>query len=111
MECAVPSILFSDQKWFIQNQAVISHLKQKYYPLFPIYDYLHRLLSVYSWSMLYQYFQAIDRDHSGYITMGELGKLGNKMNQEKTVALMEKLDTNGDGKITLSEFRELFTHA
>merc|ERR1712106_541338 len=55
-------------------------------------------------------FKAIDRDHSGYITIGELGKLGNKMNQEKTVALMEKLDTNGDGKITLSEFRELFKH-
>ena len=57
-----------------------------------------------------QCFQAIDRDHSGYITLGELRKLGNKMDQEKTEALMEKLDTNGDGKITLTEFRELFKH-
>ena len=54
--------------------------------------------------------QAIDHDHSGYITAGELSKLGDKMNREKTVALMGKLDTNGDGKITLTEFRELFKH-
>eukprot|EP00090_Calanus_glacialis_P022286 TRINITY_DN34406_c0_g1_i1.p1 TRINITY_DN34406_c0_g1~~TRINITY_DN34406_c0_g1_i1.p1 ORF type:complete len:157 (-),score=73.99 TRINITY_DN34406_c0_g1_i1:128-598(-) len=55
-------------------------------------------------------FKAIDRDHSGYITAGELSKLGDKMNQKKTEALMGKLDTNGDGKITLTEFRELFKH-
>ena len=30
------------------------------------------------------------------------------MDVVKTEALMEKLDRDGDGKITLSEFRELF---
>jgi len=55
-------------------------------------------------------FKAIDRDNSGYITMAELGKLGTKMNQKKTEALMAKLDADGDGKITLEEFRELFKH-
>ena len=54
-------------------------------------------------------FQAIDKDGSGYITVGELGKLGN-MDTAKTEALMEKLDRDRDGKITLSEFRELFKH-
>ena len=64
--------------------------------------------------------------------MAELGKLGTKMNQvidrnyhisqrvfmlsikksfqKKTEALMAKLDADGDGKITLEEFRELFKH-
>merc|ERR1712113_1056064 len=55
-------------------------------------------------------FKAIDRDNSGFITMAELGKLGTKMNQKKTEALMAKLDADGDGKITLEEFRELFKH-
>ena len=67
--------------------------------------------------------QAIDRDNSGYITAAELSKLGTKMNQvrchfnscltvsnfqAKTEALMNKLDQDGDGNITLDEFRELF---
>ena len=39
--------------------------------------------------------------------MGELKNLGN-MSMVRTEALMDKLDTDGDGKITLSEFRELF---
>ena len=64
------------------------------------------MLQVFNLKLL----QAIDRDHSGYITAGELSRLGSKMDQEKTEALMEKLDADGDGKITLSEFRTLFKH-
>ncbi|XP_023349870.1 troponin C, skeletal muscle [Eurytemora carolleeae] len=53
-------------------------------------------------------FKAIDRDNSGYIDAGELGKLGAKMNKDQRDALMTKLDKDGDGKITLDEFRTLF---
>ena len=36
--------------------------------------------------------QAVDKDNSGYITVGELGMLGGgKLNQTKTEALMRKL--------------------
>ena len=44
-----------------------------------------------------------------YIDVRSSSQLGgNKMDQGKTEALMDKLDTDGDGKITLAEFRELF---
>ena len=51
----------------------------------------------------------MDRDNSGYITVGELSMLGGgKLDQEKRTALMDKLDTDGDGRISLTEFRKLF---
>ena len=54
-------------------------------------------------------FQAVDRDNSGYITVGELGMLGGgKLGNTKTEALMDKLDTDKDGRISLEEFRKLF---
>ena len=53
-------------------------------------------------------FQAIDKDNSGSIDSSELSKLGGNMSKEKLEALMSKLDTDGDGKITLEEFRGLF---
>ena len=53
--------------------------------------------------------QAVDKDNSGYITVGELGMLGGgKLDHTKTEALMDKLDTDKDGRISLEEFRKLF---
>ena len=34
--------------------------------------------------------------------------MGGKMSKKKLAALMNKLDKDGDGKITLEEFRGLF---
>ena len=53
--------------------------------------------------------QAVDKDNSGYITVGELGMLGGgKLDQTKAEALMDRLDTDKDGRISLPEFRKLF---
>ena len=40
--------------------------------------------------------------------MAELGQLSATMSKKKCEALMKKLDADGDGKITLEEFRALF---
>jgi len=54
-------------------------------------------------------FKAVDKDNSGYISVGELGMLGGgKLDHTKTEALMDKLDTDKDGRISLDEFRKLF---
>ena len=53
-------------------------------------------------------FQSIDKDGSGYIDPSELTKLTGNMTKKQLDNLMKKLDTDGDGQITLSEFRLLF---
>ena len=53
-------------------------------------------------------FQSIDKDNSGSIDPSELSKLTGNVSQKQVDALMKKLDKNGDGKITLEEFRGLF---
>ena len=74
-----------------------------------------KCVRVESWVVLpvqYKYdisVQAVDKDNSGYITVGELGMLGGgKLDHTKTEALMDKIDTDKDGRISLEEFRKLF---
>ena len=63
-----------------------------------------------SWKF-YTWDQAIDKDNSGYNTTAELGKMSQARSKKKCEASMKKLDTDGDGKITLLEFQALFADA
>ena len=77
-----------------------------------LYSTNHRHISALGCNYInYPYFiiyKAIDKDNSGSITVGELGQLSAAMSKKKCEALMKKLDADGDGKITLEEFRALF---
>ena len=57
-------------------------------------------------------FDDIDRDRSGYIDSGELEQccktLGVEMSPSELADALKRLDTNGDGKISLEEFTAWF---
>jgi calmodulin len=57
-------------------------------------------------------FRQFDQDGSGYIQANELetimNKMGRRMNKSDIDALVQSLDTSGDGKISFDEFVQLF---
>jgi len=60
-------------------------------------------------------FCKIDADKSGYIDRDELKQLmislGQKMTEDQIDAMVEEVDTNGDGKISYSEFVSMMSGA
>jgi len=60
-------------------------------------------------------FAAFDTDESGFIDAAELHaaleKGGKRVSEEETRAILEQLDTNSDGKISLEEFKAVFAIA
>jgi len=56
-------------------------------------------------------FSALDKDNSGYISSKELRKLSAKLSEEELQGLMMKLDSDGDGQLSLEEFKVLFDKA
>jgi len=56
-------------------------------------------------------FSGLDQDKSGYITAKELKLLSKKMSEREIKALMNKLDSDGDGQLSFEEFKVLFDNA
>jgi Ca2+-binding EF-hand superfamily protein len=56
-------------------------------------------------------FTVFDTDNSGAIDRKELKrlmkKLGQKLSEQELDAMMDEVDTNGDGEISFEEFKEL----
>ncbi len=66
----------------------------------------------YSEDELRVVFRQFDQDGSGYIQANELenimNKLGRHFNKSQIDAIVNSLDTSGDGKISFNEFVQLF---
>ena len=56
-------------------------------------------------------FSALDKNKKGYLTLKELSKVSKKLSKDECVGLMSKLDTDGDGQLSFSEFKVLFENA
>ncbi|KAL3681848.1 hypothetical protein R1sor_024804 [Riccia sorocarpa] len=57
-------------------------------------------------------FDVLDEDHDNYICVKDLrhfmAKLGNEISEKEAVEMVETVDRNGSGKVTLDEFCALF---
>jgi len=66
----------------------------------------------YSQDELRVAFRQFDQDGSGYIQAAELEnimqKMGRRFNRDEINAMVQSLDTSGDGKIGFDEFVQLF---
>jgi Ca2+-binding EF-hand superfamily protein len=66
----------------------------------------------YSQDELRVAFRQFDQDNSGYIQANELetimNKMGRHVSKSEINALVQSLDTSGDGKISFDEFVQLF---
>jgi Ca2+-binding EF-hand superfamily protein len=66
----------------------------------------------YSQDELRVAFRQFDQDDSGYIQANELetimNKMGRHVSKSEINALVQSLDTSGDGKISFDEFVQLF---
>ncbi|CAN1173590.1 Probable calcium-binding protein CML17 [Linum perenne] len=71
--------------------------------------------SPYSEEQLKQLFRMFDRDGNGYITAAELAhsmaKLGHALTVEELNGMITEADTDGDGRISFSEFSRAISSA
>jgi calmodulin len=66
----------------------------------------------YSSAELHAAFKKFDTDGNGYITTNELdhilSRMGRHLSRREIDAMIESLDSSGDGKISFDEFSKLF---
>ena len=56
---------------------------------------------------LYETFCALDKDHSGKLSIDEIKKVLEGENDEKIQKMLKSIDKNGDGQIDYNEFLDL----